>query len=638
MKNIKLSFLLFAFAVSFQLVAQQGVELKNIKEVNGKELDFSPVPYRNGIIFTTSKSNRFLKCPSQNAGDYTDVKYSEKKADGTFSKPVPLAGNVNGKYNDGCAAFNQAGDKMIFSRNNMSGKNDSNIIDLKLYSADLVGDKWTNVTELPFNSDDWSTCHPALSKDGSLLVFASNRPGSTENSMDLWSSKLENGVWSVPANLGAAVNTGSNELFPYLDENNNLFFSSNRPGGAGGLDIWAAAMNANGDWELIGNLGAPFNQGGDDVNFVSLNGGTEGYFASNRTNNDAQGMDDIYHWTYSPPIVPATIVVVDKETQERLTNSSVELTPVEFGIMLDRIYGGGPIAAKANTMMTDRNGAVTLQVRKGSKYAIVTSKENYKTDKREVAATEITAKPEYIIPLEKSVCYVKLIVEVVEDPSGKPIALADIKIVDRTTGKTINLTSDASGLAYLAQIDCDHEYEITGNKDNYSPNTIPLKEIKSKMLNGEVRVKVPLKAPVMLEPIFFDFDEYYIREKDAVPTMDNLVSILNRYPSLEIRLSGNTDSRGTNKYNDKLGRNRANSAKNYLIKKGIKAERLYTEDFGETKPINNCTDDVVCPETDHQLNRRVDVTAERHSEPGVTFRTRPVSEMNVESDRKDKKK
>jgi len=640
MKNIKPLFLLFAFALSFQLSAQQGIELKNIKEINGNELDFSPVPFKNGVVFTTSKSNRFLKCPSQNPGDYTDIKYAEKKADGTFAKPVSLSGEVNGKYNDGTAAFNPAGTKMIFTRNNLNGKNSQDVIDLKLYSADLEGEKWVNVTELPFNSDDFSTCHPALSKDGTLLVFSSNRPGSTDNSMDLWSSKLENGVWSIPTSIGTGVNTGSNELFPYLDENNTLFFSSDRAGGSGGLDIWAASMNSGGQWELIGNLGAPFNQSGDDVNFVSLNGGTEGYFASDRKSNDAQGRDDIYHWKYTPDMVPATIVVIDKETKEKLPNSTVELTPTEFGNMLDKIYGSGPVASKASTLTTDREGKVSVQVRKGTKYAIVTNHTDYKTDKREVSGDEIAASPDgYVIPLEKSTCWVKLIIDVVEDPSGNPIPLADIKVLDKTTGKVVTLTSDGNGSAFIAQVDCTHEYEITGSKDPYYPNTVPLKDIKVKMKNGEVRVKVPLKAPlvVILEPIFFDFDKYYIRKKDAQPTLDELVTIMNKYPSLQVRLSGNTDARGTNKYNERLGNNRANSAKQYLVKKGISAERIFTEDFGETKPINKCTDEVYCPETDHQLNRRVDVSAERHNEPGTTFKTRPVSEMKVESDRKDRK-
>ncbi len=638
MKNIKPLFLLFALAVSFQLIGQQGIELKNIKEVNVKELDFSPIPFGNGIIYTTSKSNRFLQCPSENAGDYTDIKYSEKKADGTFGKPEPLEGDINGKYNDGAVAIFPGNSKLIFTRNNKNGRNAEEIIDLKLYTAELVGDKWSNVAELPFNSDDFSTCHPALSADGNLLIFSSNAPGSTENSMDLWWAKLEGGIWTIPKNLGSSVNSAGNELFPYLDENNNLFFSSNRAGGSGGLDIWSAAQNpSTGVWELVGNLGAPFNQAGDEVNFVSMNGGTEGYLASDRTHSDAQGADDIYSWKYNPEIIDAIIAVVDKETNARLSGAYVEMTPVSYGNMLDRIYGGSVVSK--STLTTDNNGEVKVQVRKGTKYSIVTSKTDYKMDKREVSADEIGARQPYIIPLEKDKYFSKLIVEVYEDPSGNRIPLADIKIVDKKTGKVINLTGDGNGEAFT-QIDCDGEYEITASKSPYYTNTVTLRDFKLDCKDGEVRVRIPLKGPliVILEPIFFDFDKYYIRKKDAQPTLDNLVEIMNRYPTLQVRLGGNTDARGTNRYNDRLSTNRANSAKAYLLKKGIAKERVYTDQYGETKLANNCSDDNYCPETDHQLNRRVDVSAERHQEPATDFKTRPVSEMKVESDRKDKKK
>ena len=225
-----------------------------------------------------------------------------------------------------------------------------------------------------------------------------------------------------------------------------------------------------------------------------------------------------------------------------------------------------------------------------------------------------------------------------EDPSGNRIPLADIKVVDKKTGKVINLAGDGNGEAFT-QIDCDGEYEITASKAPYYTNSVTLKDFKLDCKEGEVRVRIPLKGPliVILEPIFFDFDKYYIRKKDAQPTLDNLVEIMNRYPTLQVRLSGNTDARGTNRYNDRLSTNRANSAKAYLISKGIPKERIYTDQFGEEKPINNCTDEVYCPETDHQLNRRVDVKAERHEEPATEFRTRQVSEMKVESDRKDRK-
>ncbi len=632
MKNIKPLLLLFCLAITGQVLAQ-GVEINNIKAINTDRLDFNPVPYNNGLIFTSSKANRFLQCPSDNPGDYTDLFYAEKKDDGTFSEPRKLKGGVNGKYNDGAATFNAMGDKMIFSRNNLLGKNDQNIIDLKLYSADFVGNEWTNVTELPFNSDDWSTCHPTLSKDGTLLIFSSNRPGAIDGSMDLYSARLENGVWSIPENLGPGVNTGGTEIFPYLDEFNNLFFSSDGLGGSGGLDIFAARMDENGVWQLIGNLGAPFNQSGDDVNFVSLKGGTEGYLAGTRSGNDAKGLDDIYHWTYEPEMMDAIIVVVDKTTNERLSDAKVDIAMTGFGNMLEAVYGGGPDMPMS--LMTDHNGAVTLKVTKGSSYAITAQKDGYKIETREASTETLTAQPEYIIPLEKDKFIANLRVLVVEDPSQAPIPLANVVVLDKTTGQPVNLTTGSDG-STNTQIDCDHEYVISASKDPYYDNSINLTDFIVDCKNGSVEVIVPLKSPliVILEPIFFDFDRFYIRKRDAAPTLDSLALILNRYPSLQIKLGAHCDARGATNYNDRLAKNRVNSAKSYLVKKGIATERISTESFGERNPVNDCVDNVYCPESDHQLNRRVDVTAERHKEGGIDFRTRPVDEMNVVSDRK----
>ncbi len=630
MRNIKPLLLLLVMAICGPLFAQQEIELKNIKEVNTDRLDFSPVPFGNGIIFTSSKSNRFLHCPSDNPGDYTDVFYAPINADGSFGEKQLLKGGINGKYNDGVSTFSPDGKKMIFTRNNISGKNAENIIDLKLYSADQEGESWGNVTALPFNSDDWSTAHPALSKDGTLLVFSSNRPGSTDGGMDLWSSKWENGVWSIPENLGPALNTSGNELFPFIDEFGNLFFSSNGHGGAGGLDIFAAKQGANGQWEMIGNLGAPFNQGGDDVSFAPMNGGTEGYYAGDRSGG--VGMDDIYHWTYKPVFQEVQILVVDKKTNDPLPGSTVDLKPIEFENMLDKIYGSGDAAEPMN-LVADANGIVTFQARKGTKYLINTAKETYKPDEREVAYTQLTATQPYIIPLEKE--FAMLTVLVVEDPTNDPIPLPAITILDKTTGKAISLTGDGEGSA-KSQIDCSHDYEISASKRPYYDNSVTLTDYKLDCADGEVTVIVPLKKPleVVLNPIFYDFDRYYIRSRDAKPTLDTLVTIMNRYPSLQVSLNAYCDSRGPSSYNQILSQRRANAALKYLTDKGIDKARLSVKDFGESNPVNNCTDDVYCSEADHQLNRRVDVVPVRHQESGVEFKQPDVAKMKVVSDRK----
>jgi hypothetical protein len=140
MKNIKLLLLLTALVFGGSVFAQ--VTLTNAKNVNGDELDFSPVPYKDGVIYTTSKSTRFLTCPSDNPERFTDLKFAKRNADGTFGDVDKLRGDVNGRYNDGVATFNDAATIMIFSRNNKEGKNEADSINLKLYTAELEGDKW----------------------------------------------------------------------------------------------------------------------------------------------------------------------------------------------------------------------------------------------------------------------------------------------------------------------------------------------------------------------------------------------------------------------------------------------------------------------------------------------------------------
>ncbi|HFA50395.1 MAG TPA: hypothetical protein ENJ95_15385 [Bacteroidetes bacterium] len=652
MKNMKPLLLLLSLALCGSLWSQD-VEIKNISEINTEELDFSPVPVGNGLMYTSSKNDRFLTCPSYGEkGSYVDLYYAEKNAEGIWQEPKVLKGKVNGKYNDGVPSFSPTGEKMIFTRNNLNGKNAANVIDLKLYTGDRQGDDWVNVTTpLPFNSDDWSTAHPALSSDGQLLIFASNRPGSTLGleglpSMDLWGSRLENGVWSIPFNLGPDVNTGKSELFPYLDDQGHLFFSSDGHPGEGGLDLFAATATDGDEWNLEGNIGTPFNTSSDDMHFVPLNGCTEGYLASDRPDADAKGNDDIYYWTRTSGFQDAVIQVVDKDTREPIPLADLSIDPgqlknqslVQYGPVLDKLFGGSEgttMVVEPLKLQTDAEGKVKIRISNASAFAIAASKTNYNPESRNPSAADLTAAPVYVIPLEKSIVLARLTVKVIEDPSGIPIPLADIKIVNKRTGEVVPLVGDGGGKA-TTQINCDDEYEITASKDPYYTNTVLLSDYKADCSDGEVEVIVPLKSPliVVLEPIFYDFDRYYIRSRDAKPTLDSLAAIMNMYPTLQIRMEGNTDSRGSSAYNVRLSTNRANAAVKYMVRKGIAKERLTTDHFGEDHLVNDCRDEVICPEEDHQLNRRVDVVAVRHQEPGVKFVTRDVSEMNVESDRK----
>ncbi len=601
----------------------QGVELTNIEKLNTDHLEFNPVPWGDGIIFTSSKSNRFLKCPSDNPGEYTDLFYARRNPDGTFGERVALRGKINGKYNDGAATFNTLGNKMIFTRNDMKGRNQYDVIDLKLYSADLVDSQWVNIEPLPFNGDEWSTCHPTLSPDGTLLIFSSNRPGSTGGSMDLWASRYENGQWSEPFNLGPSVNTDSTEIFPYLDENGILYFASNGHGGMGGLDLFAATQDANGAWSLAGNLGQPFNTPADDVSFVPLNNGTEGYWASAGGPN-GKGLDDIYYFKRVPQPVEAIVLVVDSLTGQPIGQATVMLETTGFETTLDNLYKAN---VEPQNNLTDAQGLAKFSVLPGATHRLLVEKEGYESVERNPTTANLTSQPQYVVKLRRKVYMAKLTGIVAELNTKDRIPLANVKLRNKTTGETTELITDGNG-QFTTEINCDHQYEVIASKDGYqtsevTPVTLDEEACKKK---GEASVTVYLNKPLIVyfRPIFFDFDKYNIRKPDAAATLDTIAQILQKYPTLRVHLTGNCDARGPTPYNDRLGLNRAESAKRYLVQKGVAANRIETESLGERKPINRCTDGVYCTETEHQANRRVDVIPLEHQEKGVEFRTMEV--------------
>jgi len=290
------------------------INMGNLQVINSEEIDYNAVLVNDGVIFTSTRRQQESKHASTAGGGKLNAwkkklstLFYSQLTDGRLSDPEPLAGEVNDQYHESSATFSHSGNLMFFTRSS-ANKSRKGKRQLKIFMAKKVEDSWVNIIELPFNSDDFSTCHPAISSDGTRLYFASNRPGGY-GGMDIYVSTYRNDKWNEPINLGPIINSTGNEVFPYISENEILYFSSSDQGGMGRLDIFRSKKlmeDSERTWQLKQNLGAPFNSEGDDFGFYINGDNTGGLFTSSR--DGGKGRDDIYYWQLtSKPIFRASI-------------------------------------------------------------------------------------------------------------------------------------------------------------------------------------------------------------------------------------------------------------------------------------------------------------------------------------------
>lgn len=264
--------------------------------INSAGSDFGVTALGDKIVFASTRNDG--KLYEWNNQPYLDLFQADLDASNNITNIIPFSDKINTKMHESNAVFTADGKTMYFTRNNFidgkKGKDDQKITHLKIYKAQLVNNEWTNITELPFNSNNYSTEHPALSPDEKKLYFASDMPGSI-GSFDLYVVEINaNGTYSEPKNLGTSINTDQREQFPYISSKNILYFSSDGHFGLGGLDIFKSEINSTG-FSKPTNLSNVINSSSDDFAFNIDEENETGYFASNRTGG--KGDDDIYRFT-----------------------------------------------------------------------------------------------------------------------------------------------------------------------------------------------------------------------------------------------------------------------------------------------------------------------------------------------------
>ena len=279
--------------------------LENL-DINSAYSDFGPMFYKGDLVYSTTIDSSYYKTEKYGWNDqpYLNMqlgKISETQSNVTFKEH--FGKDITTKYHEACIAFSPDEKTIYFTRNNYNGKlkrDSKGINNLKIFSATASENSngtvsWKDIQELPFNSDDYSVGHPSVSKDGKKLYFVSDMPG-TIGSTDIFVVDiLGNNQFSQPKNLGEKINTTGREMFPYITDQ-ALYFSSDGFLGLGGLDVLESRIN-DGVFDAPANLGAPLNSNRDDFGYIVNESTNKGFVCSNR--KTGKGDDDIYSFERS---------------------------------------------------------------------------------------------------------------------------------------------------------------------------------------------------------------------------------------------------------------------------------------------------------------------------------------------------
>ena len=313
--------------ISEQSIVEEIKELNNKNtytvtplSINSKYSDFGAIPYNNGLLFISARQDESLIQFESSLNDEPFLDIYLANFNGEETSVIPFSKDINSRFHDGPVCFNSDGSEIFVTRSRFNKKSKKN--DFVLYHAYQKKDGWGNLEELPFNSREYSCGHPCLTADNKVLFFASDVPGGYGGA-DIYFTQKETNGWSMPTNLGPNINTEGEEMFPFISANSDLYFSSNGHPGLGGLDIYLAQTDMDGLYEAV-NLGAPLNSSSDDFSFYLDKNGTEGYFASNR--EGGMGSDDIYKFVLNKDkIYTLAISTKNSSTGNNLPNVTIQL-------------------------------------------------------------------------------------------------------------------------------------------------------------------------------------------------------------------------------------------------------------------------------------------------------------------------
>lgn len=599
--------------------------------LNSRQSDFSPMFYKNALVFVSARDEGGIikRVFMQNQTPFLDLfvfpdttqlrkdnlvmkksgagaigmaslgtleKEEEEKDEKPLTKVEQFSKTINSKYHEGPATFFKDYKKIIFTSNNRSkGKNrvsSDGITKLKLYMATEGNRGWGNIIDLPFNSPEYSCGHPALSPDDTKLYFVSDMPGGYGGT-DIYVSEYRDGQWSSPVNLGREINTEGNEMFPFVDENGNMYFASDGHEGLGGLDIFFVELREGIPMSDVKNLGAPINSAKDDFGLITDASRSRGYFSSNRK----RGYNDDNLYSFSHGCRELNLLVYDADTKKPIEN-------VDVRVLKDGL--------NKQLMVTGPDGRIMICLEAGTDFEFKAMKEGYEPNGVSYGtfATSLKNRTSITMYLQKAKVPPPIIKgTIVAEVSQIPIEGATVTLQNEKDGSVESIVTGIDG-KYEFQPKKEGEYSVTAIKDKYAVNTENIGKVKpTKKGPATLEQNMGLVGTgdiFRLENIYYNYGQFFIRP-DAIKELETkLVPLLKKYPEMRIEIRSHTDSRSSDAFNMKLSENRARAVVDYLATRGIDVARVESKGYGESELLNNCDNGATCTEEQHQANRRTE--------------------------------
>ncbi len=563
------------------------------KSVNKKGKKLAKYRANDDDTYNTSNDTRTV-------GYYGDpLIYDSLKVNKEDLKLAKKMKGINKRFNDGPVSFYPSGDSLIFTRQAKKRSKNGKRFVLELYSGKFDGEKVSDVKPLNLNSADYSIAHPSLSADGKTLYFSSDMPGG-QGGTDLYMSKWDGSTWGTPVNLGSNFNTPGNESFPFINGDGQFFFASDGLPGLGGLDVFMAWPTADGSqFESPENLGYPANSAYDDFGYISDKENKTGYLSSNRRRAGLD--DDLYRFLHDIS-VRLNILVVEEVTETPINLAQVNVDPMPAG---------------QTATSTKEDGKSKYYLRAKNDYKVTISRDGYDVVTTDVSTQNV--RPGKSIDKKIILSKYKFIVDgsVTTRSTNVGVPGATVYFKNKTTGEIITVVANEAGI-FDFKLSPESDYIIYAEKGGMRTNEVSISTM-GKKASENFKVDLAFDKELMLAVVYYDFDKTEVRKDDFnKKELDELVALMKAEPTMKVVAKSFADSRGESKYNDKLASKRSNAAVAYLVKKGIKKNRIIAQSFGETNLTNRCSDGVECSEEEHQANRRTEfIRAEEEVAPAV---------------------